>query len=483
MRYAIVFAVVAACTGLSFALYGKIALSNLAMIFLLGSVLVSTQFGAGESIVSAVLGIGALNYFFVPPRFTLSVAESQFSLTFVVILIVSLLVNTLTRSVRSGAVEAEEREKRTAALLSLSSALASSRTKDQIAAATRRSVRAAVDCDSLIVVQEVEGLRVLSDPLPEWAQTLEVTNLVQTCLDSGTRIEEHGIIYLPLPGTNRTVGVLVGQLADKLPTSSRQMLEAMAAQAAGALDRTLLAKESHVASLQVETEKLKNSLLRSVSHDLRTPLTAITGAASRLMKGELKEQQEKELATTIFTESDRLNRLVRNLLDMTRVESGQLNLSRQWNSVEELIGSAVLRTESIFGQRPLKLDIAPDLPLLEVDAILLEQVLVNLLENAARHTANGSTVMVSAKAGKAFVRIEVADNGGGIPPGAEQKIFDKFYRAASVSELGFGLGLAISKAIVEAHKGRIWARNRVEGGAAFILELPITPVPAGPVEE
>lgn len=178
-----------------------------------------------------------------------------------------------------------------------------------------------------------------------------------------------------------------------------------------------------------------------------------------------------------------MNRLVRNLLDMTRVESGQLSLNRQWNSMEELIGSAVLRTETIFGGRQLKLDIAADLPLLEVDGILLEQVFVNLLENAARHTANGSTIMVSAKAGKAFVRVEVADNGAGIPPGSEGKIFDKFYRAASVSELGFGLGLAISKAIVEAHKGRIWARNRVEGGAVFILELPIAPVPAGPVEQ
>lgn len=297
MRYVIVVAVVASCTAVSFVLYGRIALSNLALVFLLGSVLVSTQFGVGESIVSAVLGIGALNYFFVPPRFTSSVAEPQFSLTFLVILVVSLLVNTLTRSVRRSATEAQEREKRTAALLSLSSALASSRTKDQIANATRSSVRAAVDCDSLIVVQEVEGLRVLSDPLPQWAQTLEVTNLVQTCLDSGTRIEEHDIVYLPLQGTNRTVGVLVTHLGEKLSGGNRQMLEAMAAQAAGALDRTLLAKESHVASLQVETEKLKNSLLRSVSHDLRTPLTAITGAASTLMKGDLQGAQGRSWRT------------------------------------------------------------------------------------------------------------------------------------------------------------------------------------------
>lgn len=225
--------------------------------------------------------------------------------------------------------------------------------------------------------------------------------------------------------------------------------------------------------LRVETELLRNSLLSSVSHDLRTPLAVITGAASTLKDGKVAPETRAELTGTILTEAERLNRLVRNLLDMTRLDAGAVVVKKEWQPVEEAVGAALERVEAVVGDRPIVTDLPSTLPLVPFDSILLQQVLVNLLENAAKYTPPGTEIAVSAREREGAVEIVVSDRGPGLRPGEEEKIFGKFYRAEQGRGGGVGLGLTICKGIVTAHGGKLWATARPEGGAAFHFTLPI----------
>jgi two-component system sensor histidine kinase KdpD len=254
------------------------------------------------------------------------------------------------------------------------------------------------------------------------------------------------------------------------------LMEAFANQAALAIERVRLADETQQARLQIETEQLRNSLLSSVSHDLRTPLAAITGAASSLMDGEdsLNPAARHEMAQTIYEEAGRLNRLLRNLLDMTRLESGALHINKESQPLEEVIGAALSRLEEALADRAVNIQLPADLPFVPIDSVLIEQVFINLLENAIKYTPAHSPIDLSASQVGASIEIEVADRGPGLPPGDEQRIFEKFYRApASPNGSGVGLGLTICRGIVEAHGGRIWAENRSGGGAVFRFTLPI----------
>jgi two-component system sensor histidine kinase KdpD len=248
-------------------------------------------------------------------------------------------------------------------------------------------------------------------------------------------------------------------------------------QIAAAVERSRLSALAQEAQLLVDAEQLRNSLLSSVSHDLRTPLAVITGTASALTDERLDPAVRRDLAETIVHEAERLNRLVRNLLDVTRLEAGALRLEKEWQPVEEVIGTALAVVDRLLGHRPVTTDIAPGL-LAPFDEVLVQQVLVNLLENAAKYTGGESPILVSAtKAGDA-VEIVVADRGPGLPDGEETRIFEKFYRAEKGKGGGAGLGLTICKGVVTAHGGRIWAKSRDGGGAAFHFTLPAgTPPP------
>lgn len=239
-----------------------------------------------------------------------------------------------------------------------------------------------------------------------------------------------------------------------------------------AVERERLAEEAHRARMQVETEQLRNALLSSVSHDLRTPLAVVTGAASTLLEETLEPSVRRELTDTILQEADRLNRLVQNLLDMTRLEAGALRVRKQWQSLEEVIGVALERVEKVLGDREVATSLPEDLPLVPLDSLLIEQVLVNLLENAAKYTPPKSPIRIAARVVDAGVEIEVSDRGPGITAGQEVLIFEKFHRARS-DERGAGLGLTICRGIVVAHGGRIWAGSHEGGGASFRFTLPI----------
>jgi two-component system, OmpR family, sensor histidine kinase KdpD len=232
--------------------------------------------------------------------------------------------------------------------------------------------------------------------------------------------------------------------------------------------------------VQIETERLRNSLLSSVSHDLRTPLAVITGSASSLLEGEpaFDASTRRELIQTIFDEGNRLNRLVSNLLDMTRLEAGTIQVHKEWQPLEEVVGAALTRLEPRLKGRQISADLPANLPLVPLDSVLIEQVLINLLENALRHTPPDSSIDIAAWSADGDVVVEVADRGRGLPPGDEQRVFEKFYHTEPLGRAtGVGLGLTICRGFVEAHGGQIWAENRPEHGARFRFTLPLAGSP------
>ena len=239
--------------------------------------------------------------------------------------------------------------------------------------------------------------------------------------------------------------------------------------------------------MEAEAERLRTALLSSLSHDMRTPLGAITGAASSLLEdaGALGDAQRRELLKAILDESQRMNRLIGNLLDMIRVETGALEVQRDWQPLEEIVGVALIRLEERLKGHPVEVKLPPDLPLLEVDGLLMEQVFVNLLENAAKYTPAGTPVAITAAARDGVVEVTVADRGPGLPPGEADKVFDKFYRVPvgvnGAATGGVGLGLTICRGIITAHGGRIWAENRPGGGALFRFTIPLAGLPPGGV--
>jgi two-component system sensor histidine kinase KdpD len=279
--------------------------------------------------------------------------------------------------------------------------------------------------------------------------------------------------------------VLVPRRAVVFDADLRDRLDALCTQAAFALERAVLARELEASALRAKTEEMRSSLLSAVSHDLRTPLAAITGAVSALRddSARVSESQRGELLADIQDEAGRLERLVTNLLDMTRVESGSLRVRREWVPLEELIGAALTRLELQLGARPVRVSIAPGLPLLSLDPVLFEQVLVNLVENAAKYTPPASAIEIEGRAEGDAVVVEVKDRGPGIPAGDEQRVFEKFYRGLNAAVAGAGLGLAICKGILEAHGGTIRVEGRIGGGAVFRVTIPLVggapPVDAG----
>jgi len=298
-------------------------------------------------------------------------------------------------------------------------------------------------------------------------------------------------LYLPLGSATGCAGVLGVFSADATKLDDpgqRQLLDTFAHQVATALERTRLAHDAELARIRAEREELRNSLLSSVSHDLRTPLAAITGAATMLLEDEAATASiRRELLETVHEEADRLNRLVGNLLDMTRLESGGLRVHKEWTVLEEVIGSALNRLEPMLRGRQVEVRLAPDLPLVPLDGVLIGQVFFNLLENAAKYTPADSPIEIGARVSDGVVVIEVADRGPGIPNGSEDRVFDKFFRATDGSSArGTGLGLTICRGIVVAHGGTIVAENRNGGGAVFRISLPLEgappPIPKEPIE-
>jgi two-component system sensor histidine kinase KdpD len=406
-------------------------------------------------------------------------------------LVVGLIISSLVTRVRQHAELAREREQRMAALYRMSRELS-------LAAGAAEVVGIAEEKISELLGAEVWVL--LPGPDGGLAQGPGVTSafplsarergVAEWVLKHGKKAGEgtatlpgSGALYLPLVGSQGSVGVL-GIFA---PTGARgwspeqtHLMDALASQMALVLERVALARSAQQAELASETEKLRNIVLSSVSHDLRTPLAAIAGAASSLIEDDavLDAETRRDLLQSIWDESERLNRLVGNLLSISRIDAGGLTPRRDWHPIEEVIGSTLRYLEKRLRGRRVDVDLSPDLPLVDIDDVMIEQVLVNLIDNALKYAPGGQPIEVEAKAEGGEVIVTVADRGPGIPEGQEEAIFDRFHRAApDRPQGGVGLGLTICRGIVEAHGGRIAARNREGGGAVVRFSLPAGEMP------
>lgn len=438
----------------------------------------------------------------MPPVYAFAVAGLQDLLTLVVFLIVAVLTSDLMARVREQAETAKRREAQTAALYALTREIADAGGVDDVLRVVVSKIAQIFRARAVLWLPD-SGQLVLQAGYPPGTQVSEVERAIATWAWRHNQPAGRGTdtfpgaewFFMPLSTANGTVGVLGLQFEAPgagLTSDRRRLLEALADQAAVAIERTRLIQAMEQAKLAKETERLQAALLSSISHDLRTPLTSIIGAVTSLLtdRGTYDEATRRDLLWTIQEEAERLNRFVGNLLDVTRLESGALRLHREWVEIEEVIGVASARLARSLSQHRLTVDIQPGLPMLRLDFVLIEQVLVNLLDNAAKYSPPGTTIRLSARREGDSVVVEVADEGIGIPPADLERIFDKFYRVPGSDRqgAGLGLGLFICRGIVEAHGGRISARSPAAGGkgtvftVTFPLEKEQEPSPASEQE-
>ena len=483
--------VVGLSTLLGFAVLRYLSLTDVAMVFLLGVALVASRYGRGPTIFASFLSIALFDFFFVPPRFTFAVSDIGYVLTFGVMLAIALLISGLTLRIRAQAETARERERRTAALYAMSRELAATRGESDLVAAAARHVRDTFGAPAQILLPDGSGrLQTPVGASPAYPMDEKEQSVAAWVFGRG-RVAGAGTDtlpaaqgrYVPLVGSTGIIGVLGLRPADPKrfqDPAVQGLLETFAGQAAVAMERAMLAERTQREQVEIEAERLRTSLLSSLSHDLRTPLGAITGALSSLLEdqGTLRDATRRDLLQTALEESQRMNRLIGNLLDMIRVESGALQVQKEWQPLEETVGVALIRLEDRLRDHPVHVALPPDLPLVPLDAVLIEQVFINMLENAVKYTPIGTPIEISATAVDGAVRVDVADRGPGLPPGEELRIFEKFYRVpGATATSGVGLGLTICRGIITAHGGRIWAENRPGGGAMFRFTLPLSGPP------
>jgi two-component system sensor histidine kinase KdpD len=481
---------VAICTGIAWAMFPYFAFSNLVMVYLLGVIVVATRYGRGPSLIASLLSVAAIDFFFVPPFFTFAVTDTQYVITFSVMLIVAMVIGGLAARIRAQAESARERELRVAALYAMSRELASSRGVQALLAVAIRHITEVFGARVAILLPDgsrrLGGGDAAGAELPMDQSEMAVSQWVyehgQVAGQGTDTLPGAKGLYLPLLGSRGTVGVLGLRPNDPRPLQTPEQLhqlEAFASQTALAIERARLAEDAEQAQVHAETERLRNSLLSSVSHDLRTPLASITGAASTLLEGEtqLDAATRHDLLEALHEEADRLNRLVQNLLEMTRLEAGALQPQTEWHSVEEVVGAALGHFGKALATRPVTTRIPPDL-LVPMDDVLIEQVLINLIDNVVKYTPADSPLDVNVDDTGRAVVIEIADRGQGLRPGEEQRVFEKFHRSQEgPSARGAGLGLAICRGIVRAHGGSIWAENRPGGGLSVRFSLPVKDAP------
>lgn len=475
---------VVAATGIAALMFPFFDLTNLVMIYLLGVAITAARTSRMPSLLSTLLSVAAFDFFFVPPYFTLAVADVKYLVTFIVMFVVAAVISGLALQVRKQAEDARRREKNTAALYGLSRDLARERKKDKLSDIAVKHINEFFLGQTVVLLPDLQGrLKVLSTAQGTFAMDQKEWGIAQWVFDNrqsagmGTdTLTAAKALYLPMISSSGPVGVIGVLPHDRdasFPPGEIHFLETFANQTAMAFERINLAHEAYRERLNAESQRMRNTFLSSVSHDLRTPLATITGAAGTLIRGgeEIPAEKRELLIVTIHEEAERLNNIIRNVLNITRLEAGTVKVNKEWQSLEDIVGAVLDRLSDKLNPYPVQTSIAPEPPLIPFDPILMEQVFTNLLENAIQHTHPGTVIDISTHRRQAFVQIEISDRGPGIKDDEKERIFDKFTRGKD-SGKGAGLGLSICKAIVEAHGGRIWADNRPGGGAIFRILLP-----------
>ena len=486
-RYAWATAVSGVCTLMAFAMYRHFELSNLVMIYLLGVTVAGLRLGRGPSALTAVVNVAAFDFFFVPPRYSLAVADVQYLVTFGTMVTIALVIANLTASVRQQTRVAGARERRTALLYAMSRELAATRGISSMARVAVRHVAEVFQCRAVVLLRGADGkLHYPSEPALDSSFRHADLAVAQWVADHGRpaglgtdTLPAAPGQYLPLGEEGRTVGVL-----GVLPANARRvllpeqshLLSTFAGQIALALERARLAEIAEASSLAAERETLRNTLLASISHDLRTPLAVMAAAGSTLAQPgvSLDETTRVALARSVETKAREMSDLVSNVLDLVRLESGQVALRRDWQMLDDLLGSALAACAERLGAHRLELRLSPHLPPVWVDATLIVQVFTNLFDNVAKYTPAGTRIILAAvpEHDGSFVRVTLDDEGPGLPPGDPARLFEKFQRGNDEGAVvGVGLGLAICQAIIRAHGGDIEAHRREGGGARFTFTL------------
>jgi two-component system, OmpR family, sensor histidine kinase KdpD len=486
-RFAWALASSAIATGVAFAMYPYFELANIVMAYVLASTIAAVRLGRGPAVLAAIVNVFAFDFCFVPPRFTFSVADFQYIVTFVIMLTVALTIANLMASVRQQTRVAGARQRRTALLYAMSRELAATRGVTNMARVAVKHIAEVFDCQAVVLLPDATGRLHYPREAPiEGSLRKADLSIAQWVVDHGKRaglgsdtLPAASALYVPLSDEGQRLGVLAVLPENRrriLLPEQRHLLETFAGQLGLAMERAQLAETAEAARVAAETESLRNTLLASISHDLRTPLSVIAGASSALAERgrDLDEDTRTSLARSIEGKARDMSELVSNVLDLMRLESGQIALRRDWETLDDLIGSALSRMEERLREHPVEVDLPADLPAVNVDAALIVQTFVNLLDNVAKYTPAGISVHIAAQLGDDDrVLVTIDDEGPGLPATERDRLFDKFQRGRDEGTIvGAGLGLAICRVIIEAHGGDIRAGDRPGGGARFQFTLP-----------
>lgn len=486
-RYLWSILLVVIATAIGFLIRTSIEPTNLVMVYLLAVVVAATNLGRGPAILASFLGVLAFDFLFVEPHFTFAVTDTQYILTFIGLFLVGLVISQLAARASEQAEAAREREAETAELYDLSRDLASASDLDTILHALQRHLEQTFSRTVAVFLPE-EGrmkVQIFSENMQLNEEEMAVADWVYRHPEPAGRhtntLPAAEYRYLPLKTSKGVVGVLgIGKPKTTdidLTPAQRRLMDAFANQGAQAIERAQLEKQNRQIALLQSAEKLQNALLNSISHDLRTPLVAITGALSALDEEyiEMDDAARSALIENARGEADRLNRLVGNLLNMTRIESGTIQLHLEPGDVQDVIGTAIEQLGRRIEHNSIKVSVPAGFPLVPMDFTLMVQVFVNLLENAVKYSPENSVIEVCAFRDQTKARVQVLDRGVGIPAEDLARVFDKFYRVQRPESVsGTGLGLSISKGIVEAHGGQIRALEREAGGTILEVELPLS---------
>ncbi|NMG43884.1 DUF4118 domain-containing protein [Aromatoleum toluvorans] len=457
-------------------------LANIAMLMLLTVVFIAAILGRAPAILASFVSVAAFDFFYVPPRLSFLVSDVQYLVSFAVMLVVSLLISHLTTRLQASMQEALEREQRAHALYALAQALAGAMSVAQVVRQVGAFVREQAGGEARFFLPD-EGERLGEFPEAGHPLGLDESLVLEAVFRAGSGDPSNCVsgpngldLYLPLNGATRRRGVLFVRAREDDPGVPvlRPMLEGVASLTAIALERLHFVEVAQASQLEMAAERLRGSILSSISHDIRTPLTVLFGQADALaLAGDHLGDAEREAAGAIRDQAGRLHQMVENLLDMARLQAGQVRLRRDWHAIDEVIGASIRLLGDALREHPVKVGVARELSLIALDAVLMERVFCNLIENAAKYSPPGAAVTVEVRPDDGGLAVEVRDRGPGFPSGSLGRVFRVFERGVPESPAsGAGLGLAICRAIVEAHGGHIAASNPPEGGACVRFTLP-----------
>lgn len=473
------------CTLIDWPLEHLLGQASILMTYLLGVFLVASRYGRGASITASLLSIPVFAYYFAPPIFSFAISDLENIVGLSVMIVIANVTSNLLDKTRLQAEIARQRESRANALYRLSQDLADAQNQQALARIAVDHIYEDFGVESVLLFQD-ENLKLSyphHKPLEHSLRAVDLNMAQQTfeqqSLQNPATTSNPTVLYYPLERLQLMQGILAIKSGSGFDLSDPELItffDTVRSLIVQTLERLRLNEQAIEAGLQAESEALRNSLLSAISHDLRTPLTRIIGAVSALIDSDkdLSSDEKLDFNRAVLDEAQRMSELTSKILDMARISSGEIVLHQEWNAVEEIVGSALNRLEKNLGTRPVRTRLPENLPLLWIDAVLLEQVLSNLIENAIKYTPEGSPIDISAELLPAALKITVSDYGFGIPKDMEEKIFDKFYRLESETHQGgVGLGLTLCRAIIEAHGGSIQAVNSVGKGASIIIQLPL----------